>query len=148
MAGAPMRSFEKYDSFFDESELFYYATVLSSFDRGMGGLGIRYKDDEIGFDASVAGSYPKGTSNQILDICATVLFFPYTDYLYGGFGTGVILESKEKINRNTYVKATLGLEKRFDIAGNYFAEATLQSLTNFNPKKPTLTPGFRLGVGY
>ncbi len=87
-AGAVMRAFERFDPFYDYSETFYYGNIQTSFNRPLAGIGLRYKDEELGFDAGIAGAYAAKDVDGIIQAEASVLYFPFTDYVYLGMGAG------------------------------------------------------------
>lgn len=147
-ASGAMRAFERFDPFYDYSETFYYGDFQSSFERPLAGFGLRYKDEEIGFDSSLSGSYPMDNKPAILQADAMILYFPFTDFLYIGSGAGISIDFGHKLSNKTYVKGSLGTEFRSDRFGKYFAEATLQAPTKFEQEGFRLFPGFRVGVGF
>lgn len=143
-----MRAFERVDPFFDFSETFYYGDVQASFNRPFAGVGVRYKDEEIGFDATLSGSYSTRRDPAIAQAQASVLYFPTTDYFYCGLGGGFNVYLEPKIRAETYVRANVGVEFRTEDSGKYFAEMAGETISNFNPKEFKLIPGFRLGIGF
>ncbi len=147
-AGAVMRAFERFDPFYDYSETFYYGNIQTSFNRPLAGIGLRYKDEELGFDAGIAGAYAAKDVDGIIQAEASVLYFPFTDYVYLGMGAGVGLETFKRIYGKTFLRGTLGGEYRSERFGKYFAEATIQAPTQYEEEGFHFFPGFRVGIGF
>lgn len=143
-----MRAFERFDPFYDYSETFYYGDIQSSFNRPLAGVGLRYKDEEIGFDAGISGAVTPKDSSAIIQAEVSLLYFPFTDYVYVGMGAGVSLETLKKIYGKTFLRGAVGGEYRSDGFGKYFAEGTLQAPTKYEEQGFKLFPGFRIGVGF
>ncbi len=148
LANGPMQSFKKSDSQFDFSESYYYGNFQTSSGRSLAGLGLRYKEDEFGFDAAISGAFATKNFSRILQGHASALYFPLEGFFYGGIGAGLCLRFKENITNQAFLLGTLGVQYANLSKGLYFAEATLQSPVNFDPEASHLSTGFRLGIGF
>ena len=140
-------TFKKFDGP-SRGESYFYAGLQSSMDRVMGNFGVRYQDEMIGFDATMAAAPGISKQPPILFAQTSLLIYPWEETLYAGIGPGVSLAFAEAIKLTSFFGFTLGLEYESNTSRTYFAEGTFIVPGDFRFENAAKAPGFRLGVGF